>query len=222
MKRLLALLLALSMVFALSACGGGGKKAAFNASKEAYDNINAAYLIVDDFGHDIYEAWRVGIFDEKNISIKTLSKELTLSEDELKEGVVYLFYSMAENDDYEEGKEEDKQFFRENADKVFQLFKDDIFSVCVKIVSAAYVTNGKVAEAQELLTSAKGQMKTLSEKYSDYEHYPALKGYYTTTTAFFDFCQNPTGSFEQVKTTINEYRNDCRSYNKDLSYIFEE
>ena len=65
-------------------------------------------------------------------------------------------------------------------------------------------------------------MKTLSEKYSDYEHYPALKGYYTTTDAFFDFCQNPSGSFEQVKTTINDYRNDCRSYNKDLNYIFED
>ena len=58
----------------------------------------------------------------------------------------------------------------------------------------------------------------LSEKYSDYEHYPALKGYYTTTNAFFDFCQSPSGSFEQVKTTINEYRNDARNYDKDLNY----
>ena len=30
-------------------------------------------------------------------------------------------------------------------------------------------------------------MKELSEEYSDYEHYPNLKGYYTTTSSFFDF-----------------------------------
>ena len=222
MKRFISMILALSMVFILCACGGGGKKAAFNASKEAYDNINDAYQIVDDFGDDIYEAWRIGIYDKKNISIKLLAEDLNLSEDELKEGVVYFYYSLVSGEDYEDGKEEDKEYFRKNADSVFKLYKDDIFSVCVKIVTSAYAANGKIDEAQALLSTAKDQMKTLSEKYSDYEHYPALKGYYTTTNAFFDFCQNPTGSFEQVKTTVNDYRNDCRKYNQDLSYIFED
>ena len=65
-------------------------------------------------------------------------------------------------------------------------------------------------------------MKDMSLQYSDYEHYPNLKGYYTTTNAFFEFCQNPTGSFEQVKDTINKYRNDARSYRNELAYIFED
>ena len=72
------------------------------------------------------------------------------------------------------------------------------------------------------MEEAKAEMKEMSEKYSDYEHYPNLKGYYTTTNAFFAFCQNPTGSFEQVKTTINDYRNDARSYKSDLDYMFED
>lgn len=57
---------------------------------------------------------------------------------------------------------------------------------------------------------------------SNYEHYSNLKGYYTTTNAFFEFCQNPTGSFAQVKDTINNYKNDARDYRNDLAYIFED
>ena len=90
------------------------------------------------------------------------------------------------------------------------------------VVSKAYEANGKTDEAQKALNEAKAQMKELSEKYSDYEHYPNLKGYYTTTSSFFDFCQNPTGSFEQVKDTINDYKNEARDYISDLDYIFEE
>lgn len=77
-------------------------------------------------------------------------------------------------------------------------------------------------EVQTALNTAKEQMKELSDKYSDYEHYPNLKGYYTTTSSFFDFCQNPTGSFEQMKNTINDYKNEARDYISDLDYIFEE
>ena len=86
----------------------------------------------------------------------------------------------------------------------------------------AYIENGKVDEVNALLENAKLQMKELSEKYSDYEYYPSLKEYYTTTRSFFDFCQDPTGSFEQIKGTINDYKNDARDYSNDLKYIFEE
>ena len=79
MKRVLSLLLVLAMMFALCACGGGGKKAAFNASKEAYDNINSAYEIVDEYGHNLYEAWRLGIYNDDELSLDFLAKELSLS-----------------------------------------------------------------------------------------------------------------------------------------------
>lgn len=71
--------------------------------------------------------------------------------------------------------------------------------------------NGKAEEAQTALDAAKTQMKELSEKHSDYEHYPNLKGYFTTTSSFLEFCQNPTGSFEQLKDTINDYKNKARA-----------
>lgn len=46
--------------------------------------------------------------------------------------------------------------------------------------------------------------------------------YYTSTSSFFEFCQNPTGSFEQVVNTINDYKNEARDYKNDLDYIFED
>ena len=42
----------------------------------------------------------------------------------------------------------------------------------------------------------------------------------STTLAFFDFCCNPEGSFEQVKDTFNNYRNTAREYFFDLNYMF--
>lgn len=100
-------------------------------------------------------------------------------------------------------------------------FGDD-FSGYIHLVIIAYEAKGTSDEISTLLNSAKDQMKTLSDKHSDYEHYPNLKDYYTTTQAFFDYCQNPTGSFEQAVTTIEDYKNEARGYYYDLEYAFGE
>ena len=118
--------------------------------------------------------------------------------------------------------DDEKNNVIDKADLLFYYFEDDLFSFCVMCVTGAYIVNGKVKEVEDALNSAKAQMKKLSQDYSDYEHYPNLKGYYTTTSSFFEFCNNPTGSFEQVKDTINDYKNDARDYISDLDYIFED
>lgn len=223
MKKLTAILLVLAMCIAMTACGGGNKKA-FEASKVAYDNIDIAYEITAQFGSDLYEAWRLGIYNDDEIledGVAYLATELSLSEEELKEGVGYVMAKIA-GEDWSEMSDEYKTTITENTGILFKMMEDDLFSFCVMVVTGAYTVNGKVEEAQNALDAAKAQMKELSENYSDYEHYPNLKGYYTTTSSFFDFCQNPTGSFEQVKDTINNYKNKARDYISDLDYIFEE
>ncbi|MBQ6504097.1 MAG: hypothetical protein IJI57_09325 [Flexilinea sp.] len=97
---------------------------------------------------------------------------------------------------------------------------DSIFSYCVNVVCSAYKAMGKSDEIQNLLSDAKIHMKRISEKYSDYEHYPMLKQYYNTVSSLFDFSQNPSGSFEQMKTTIEEYRRKIRDCKNDLDYLF--
>lgn len=217
-KKLLVLSLAMVMAILLVACGG---QKAFDTSKVAYEKVDTAYKITEEMASDMYEAWRMGIYDDDKISVEYLASELNISEAELTEGIVYALYSLSPETTYEEASEEDKEVLRESADYYFLLFEDDLFSACVEAVIGAYTVNGKVEEAQVALDEAKGYMKELSDKYSDYEHYPNLKGYYTTTSSFFDFCQNPSGSFEQVKDTINDYKNEARDYSSDLDYIFE-
>lgn len=222
MKKMFTLLLVAVMCVSLVACGGGSKKA-FNASKAAYDNIDTAYEITEQFGSDIYEAWLMGIYDKDEViddGAKHLATKLSLSVDEIRAGAAYVVAN-ALGENWDEMSEEDKKTCIDNADSFFGIMEDSLFSFCVNSVSAAYVVNGKVEEAQTALDAAKAQMKELSQKYSDYEHYPSLKGFYTTTSSFFDFCNNPTGSFEQVKDTINNYKNDARDYISDLDYIFE-
>ena len=224
MKKLIALSLALVMCLSLCACGGGSKKA-FEASKAAYDNIDIAYEITEQYGSDIYDAWQHGIYDDDKIleeGAAYLATEMHLSEDEIKDGVAYAIIDIASSDTWDSVSEENKNIFRESNTEVFKMMEDDLFSFCVEVVTAAYLLNGKADEAQTALEAAKMQMKELSEQYSDYEHYPNLKGYYTTTRSFFDFCQNPSGSFEQVKDTLNDYKNTARDYISDLDYIFEE
>lgn len=223
MKRIIALLISAIMCICLSACGGTQK--AFEASKSAYDSVDIAYEITEQFGSDLYEAWRMGIYDDDEIledGVHYLATELSLTEDEIKDGVAYTLNQIMGESEWGELEDSAKQSYRNQADLYFTIFEDDLFSYCVMIVTGAYQANGKIAEAQAALDSAKEQMKELSDKYSDYEHYPNLKGYYTTTSSFFDFCQNPTGSFEQVKNTINDYKNEARDYISDLDYIFEE
>lgn len=223
MKRIIALLLALVMCISLTACGGDKK--AFEASKVAYDNIDIAYEITEQYGSDLYEAWRLGISDSEEImedGAEHLATELSLSADEIRVGAAYAMATMTLGIDWDDIPEDTKEESIQSADGYFKLMKKELFTFCVMTVEGAYIVSGKVDEAQTALDAAKAQMKELSQEYSDYEHYPNLKGYYTTTSSFFDFCNNPSGSFEQLKDTINDYRNEARDYISDLDYIFED
>ena len=220
MKKIVVLLLLVSMSFSLSACGNK----AFDKSKEAYEEISKAYTIAELMGSDIYEAWRMGIYDDDEIlddGASYLAKELSLDEDEITEGIAYTLLSMSSDTSYEDADDKKKTEARKMANSFFSYMKDNLFSACVMAVSNSYKANGKAAEAQKALENAKIIMQEISKKYSDYEHYPNLKEYYTTTSSLFEFCQNPDGSFEQVKETINDYRNEARDYKSDLDYIFE-
>lgn len=222
---MITLLLVGAMSISLFGCSSKTEKA-FDASKAAYDNVDVAYAITESFGSDLYEAWRLGIYDKDELidgGAKYLASELSLSENEVKDGVAYAVIVNVYGEDWENASDEDKDKYRTLADgAIFKSLEDSLFSFCVLSVTGAYQVNGKIDEAQNALDEAKTQMKELSENYSDYEHYPNLKGYYTTTSSFFSFCQDPTGSFEQVKTTINDYKNTARDYVSDLDYIFEE
>lgn len=227
MKKVGSFALIVIMVLSLTACGDkefDKSKAAYEYGKEAYENVNAAYEITEKYGADIYTAWSRGIYNSEEVmsgGCAYLADELSLSEDEIAAGAAYIL-ARASNENWDELTEEERNDLMLVADTTFSEAEDDLFSWCVNVVSAAYIASGKAGKVQGYLTEAKTQMKDISENYSEYEHYPALKGYYTTTYSFFDFCQNPTGTFEQLGNTIEDYTKTARDYNAELSYIFEE
>ena len=216
MKKKTALLLCLifAVCMLVTSCGSGGDssngnktKSVFDTASEAYGEISLAYEIVDEYGSAIYGAWMSGIYDDDEMDIEYLADETGIPESELRAAFNSLY------DGYKES-------------TVFYLYRtnDDysMFSLCVDLVTEAYLLNGKSEEAKTHLDNAKSIMRDMSENYSDYEHYTNLKGFYTKTNAFFDYCESPEGSFEQCKTTINDYRNQIRDFKNDLDYIFEE
>ncbi len=200
------------------------EKKAFKISGNAYANINYAYDIVDKFGSDLYEAWRLGIYEDDEImdnGVDFLAKELSLSKDEIKDGIAYTLIEYLD-EDWEETDEAEKDKYRDNADLYFAIFEDSLFNYTTQIVMNAYLVNGKIDMAKDALDKAKTKMKELSTDYADYEHYPSLKGYLTTTNAYLDFCQNPNCSFEQLKDIVSDYEKEARDYKNDLDFIFED
>lgn len=223
MKKWSALLLALIMAFSLCSCGKN--KEALKVSEAAYTNISDAYELIEKFSSDVYAAWRAGIYDENELTsgdgVKYLASRLNLTEDELCDGTACLMMKM-NGMDWNTLAEEEKDLTREIARYAFVLYSDDLFSFCVNAVETAYELSGRFDTIQTLLNDGKTQLKTLSEKYSDYEHYSSIKGYYTSVCSFFEFCKETDCNFKQLQDTINDYRSEIRDYKSNLDYIFEE
>lgn len=68
------------------------------------------------------------------------------------------------------------------------------------------------------MESAKQELKELP---AGYEYYSALKDFYTTASALVDFCGSPSGSLDQYKVLLNDYRKEARDYINDLNFVFE-
>lgn len=146
MKRVICILCALVICLAMTACGSN--KEAFEASKAAYDTINTAYEITSQLGGDVYEAWRMGIYEADEVKdggIAYLASNLSLTEEELGYGVGYLYYSL-------KGEEWNDSRMVFEADYYFwelkTILKDEFFSLCVLSVTGAYTVNGKIEEAR--------------------------------------------------------------------------
>ncbi len=231
MKRFFALLLVLTIAISLCACSKEETNlAAF--SKPAYAKINEAYEIIDEYGSDVYEAWRIAInskYDLTDGGWSYMAKELHLSQTELEEGVAYTLSQL----DFSKKWEGNEDYFRQQVDAVLE--KDysnlsvhytylgvDLFTFCVWSVSNAYELNGKTGNAQAAMDEAKNILHTLATDHYDYYHYSDLKNYYVTVNSYLEYCKSPSGSFEQSITTINEYRNQARLYKTSLGILYLE
>lgn len=202
----------------------------FEVSKAAYQNIKSAYDIIHKFGSDLYEAWYLVPYQNQKLTnsntVKVLAAEVQyLSEEELQMGLAFVLAKNKYGEDWYSLSEEEKDNYIEMAGNYEG---DDFFNQtnCLFIttwtVIRAFELNGKTAEAQKYLDSAQIYMRELSAKYSDYEHYPNLKEFFTTAGSYFDVCCDSGMSFEQFKDVKSEYEKEARDYINDLDFIFGE
>lgn len=230
MKKVLTLLLAISMILTLSACGGKKEEEAFELSKSAFYNINDAYERLDAIGNDIITAWNLGIYERNSLlgwttGFPFFCDNLTVSKDSALDGLAAA-YSYAVEQEYELDLEYYKESVREYSDlywdetlRAYGL--DNTFSACIFVVVESYRQNGELDEIGALLSSATETIKELSENHSDYEHYDAIKKYFATTNTYYNYCCNPSGTLEEAQSNMNKYNNDASEAYNSLYYFFE-
>lgn len=196
--------------------------------KETYDNIKASWYVVNQMGSDLYSIWHGCIFKKDEMSkngIQFFVDNTSLNEKDVIEGLASRNYV---NEQYAKtGKkwndvgEDVKQFYRDATIELFEkaskqglvpAMDDSLLSIV-----NAYALNGMVYNVRQALETAKQNMNELT----DDSNYDSLKGFYTTTSNLLDFCMSPSGSFEQYKTLLNDYRKEARNYMNDLDLIFD-
>lgn len=198
-------------------------------AKEVYENIKSAWTIADQTGTGIYNVWHGWVYEKEEMSsggLQFFADKASISLDDIVEGFSarnYVNEQFAKTGvNWNDISESDKEFYRDATVKAFeQARKARQYAGMSDVLWGtvySFMLNGYVDGAQTLLESAKQELKELP---ADYEYYSALKDFYTTTSALVDFCGSPSGSLDQYKVLLNDYRKEARDYMNDLDFVFE-
>lgn len=186
------------------------KEIEFNAANDAYNYLIETHELCIDVMDSIYGAWYFAIYKADDYSstqscFNAFCSEANLDYDEALNALNSVLQSMGYS----------------NPTGTQQLAALRIFNVTVAIVKCVYQNNGIYDQIDSNLANAKTSLKAVTNSYSDYTGYPTLKSYYSEVSAYAEFCKSPTGSFGQLKTTIDTYETSLRNYKNDLSFIFD-
>lgn len=209
-KKKIILLFCVALVLLLAVGGGfllkSNKEAVtYNNSKLAFSKLNDSASILSRAMSDIYDAWKWGIYDwEDSASASTNAENLQKE--------VSINLELGAGEDSSPG----------TYLLLYAILYDSEWQGCIDLVVDSYEASGLYQEVETLLSEAQAALKTVSESNADYQYYPTLKQYYSKLQAMFEFVKSPTGSFEQLKTTTNDYANDIRTYQGDLSFVFAD
>lgn len=180
----------------------------FDSAKLAYQKLVTISNETANIMDDIYNAWRYGIYESDSATLSDFVSELHLSSTEIEAALNDHIYML---------------FGDHTPTDLFDLFKysDNFWQECVSLVLNAYALNGRYDLLNTELATAKDALKIVGDQFSDYQYYPNLKNFYAKASSYLEFANNPTGSFNQLKTTISDYENSLRTLITDLSFVFE-
>lgn len=186
------------------------KESEFKSANDAYDYLTETHELCVDVMDSIYGAWYFAIYEADDYSstqscFNAFCSEAKLDYNDALKALNEVLQSMGYSD----------------PTGIQQLAGLRTFSVTVAVVQRVYKNNGVYDQMDSNLSKAKTSLKTVTNSYSDYTGYPTLKSYYSEASAYAEFCKSPTGSFGQLKSTIDTYETNLRNYKNDLSFIFD-
>lgn len=188
----------LELVEAREAYDAINKKVIYSNAKEAYDKITEVAELCIDGMDDIYGAWYYGIYkasDHSSYQAEYLADEVPdFTSSDIEAAMSALGYSDGN--------------LRYSWEKSVYVIEH-----CLDVGGVYDALDSLLAESLSILSE-------LTEKYDDYEFYPKLKEYYAKVSSYAEFFKSPTGSFDQLADTINDYENNIRTYQTDCGFLF--
>lgn len=169
----------------------------YEQAQKAYAELNKAAALCEGAMNVIYAAWYFAIYEGDKGDEFDLSEATGLTYGEISDVLKSWGYSTADPIDY------------------------GSFNNTVMIAKYALIKRGVYSDAQACIDNAKTYLKEVTNEYADYTSYPTLKLYYSEVSSYLEFAQSPSGSFSQLKTTIDNYETKIRTYKNDLSFTLE-
>lgn len=235
MKRLVSIIL--SLIMCISLCGCNNSEKAFELSKSAFNDIEAACEKLDLISQDILAAWELGLYNEDELYehnkgfaffCTNICTTNGLSRDDILDALAVFEMEYDNNglslDYYLESVREyyGSYFGNEYSDDGLLNRSPNTFSACVALVEKAYVQKGTFSEVEALLASAKTAVMELSQNYPEYEHYETVKEYFAIANSYFALCSNPSGSYLDVEENVGDYTKQAEDCYNRLYYFFEQ
>ncbi|MBQ7290574.1 MAG: hypothetical protein IJW76_02485 [Clostridia bacterium] len=214
MKKILSLILVVIMLLSVCSCGGDNnstgttespKEIEYIAAEKAYTELIEAHNLCVSAMDSIYGAWYFSIYEYDDYYGTSGFNEFC---DKANVDPTELINAISDFAGYSVSKS-----------TAYGLFEE--FDYSTYFVGIVLKNNGTYEKINGHLASAKESLKSVTNEYSDYTGYSVLKSYYSEIKAYGEFCESPTGSFSQLKTTVDNYETNLRNYKNDLSFIFE-
>lgn len=100
------------------------------------------------------------------------------------------------------------------ADEISILNTSESFSDCVWAVIYAMEREGYYSDISNMLDTAKEKLREVSEGSEEYEQ---LKDFYSSCVSYYEWVQDPTGSFDEYGVTMETYNAELKKFKNKLS-----
>ena len=190
---------------------GNTKDSEIQAAQKAYGSLSEANELIIEMMDAISDAWHFAIYDADDYDtydtcVLYLGIETGLIFTDLMEATDVVLNKIG---------------YSQPSD-LTRLAALRTFSTTVAIVKQVLTDKGKYDKVDELLSDAKTSIKSITRDYEDYTGYSTLKSYYSEMSAYAEFCKEPTGSYQQLSTTRDNYETKLRNYKNELSFVLDE